>query len=104
MWLGSTGLVATSGFSKARERQLALWRPTALAAGSVKTHVIDQSTGVMDLLYDEDARLLFVAGKGDSSIRIFELLDDDSGFFEVRCRACALPLCVRLTPNRREKR
>jgi coronin-1B/1C/6 len=76
VWLGDSGMLATSGFSKARDRQVSLWRVGSLASGAVKTYTLDQSTGVLELLYDEDAHLLFVAGRGDSMIRVYELIDD----------------------------
>jgi coronin-7 len=81
-WLDAAR-IATSGFSKTRERQLMLWDAGKPLDKPFKTHSIDSSTGVMDLMYDEDAEVLFVCGKGDSAVRTFELLDKDPHLFEM---------------------
>lgn len=81
-WLDANRIV-TSGFSKMRERQLMLWDAAKPLDKPYKTHTIDSSTGILDLMYDEDAELLFVAGKGDSAVRTFELLDKDPHLFEM---------------------
>jgi coronin-7 len=81
-WLDAARIV-TSGFSKMRERQLMIWDAAKPLDKPYKTHTIDSSTGVLDLLYDEDAELLFVAGKGDSAVRTFEMLDKDPHLFEM---------------------
>lgn len=38
--------------------------------------MIDTSSGVLFPTYDEDRKLVFVAGKGDGNIRYFELEDE----------------------------
>lgn len=59
-WMGDTGRIATTGFSKMSDRQLGIW-DTSLS--NVKTIVIDQSAGVI-MPFWSDNGILFLAGKG----------------------------------------
>lgn len=61
-WLGNTDRIVTTGFSKFRDRQYAIWDSKDLNK-SLLMNNIDSSTGVMDILYDADTSLLFLAGK-----------------------------------------
>nr|XP_060612676.1 coronin-6 isoform X2 [Anolis sagrei ordinatus] len=69
------GKVFTTGFSKMSERQLALWdlknfeEPIALQE-------MDTSNGVLLPFYDPDSSIVYLCGKGDSSIRYFEITDE----------------------------
>ncbi|XP_033027930.1 coronin-6 isoform X2 [Lacerta agilis] len=71
----SDGKVFTTGFSKMSERQLALWdlknfeEPIALQE-------MDTSNGVLLPFYDPDSSIVYLCGKGDSSIRYFEITDE----------------------------
>ncbi|XP_075760693.1 coronin-6 isoform X5 [Pelodiscus sinensis] len=66
------GKICTTGFSKMSERQLALWdlknfeEPIALQE-------MDTSNGVLLPFYDPDSNIVYLCGKGDSSIRYFEI-------------------------------
>jgi len=44
-WMGDTGRIATTGFSKMSDRQVGIWESGGL--GSVKTLALDQSAGVV---------------------------------------------------------
>eukprot|EP00019_Armaparvus_languidus_P001439 CAMPEP_0168598580 /NCGR_PEP_ID=MMETSP0420-20121227/11498_1 /TAXON_ID=498008 /ORGANISM="Pessonella sp." /LENGTH=871 /DNA_ID=CAMNT_0008635957 /DNA_START=159 /DNA_END=2774 /DNA_ORIENTATION=+ len=83
VWLGDTGYIVTSGFSKMRERQLKIWKADDIGEKPLKTHSIDTSTGVIDMQYDEDAKLLFACGTGDSSVRCFEVMEAAPYLFEM---------------------
>ncbi|XP_070591540.1 coronin-6-like [Erythrolamprus reginae] len=69
------GRVFTTGFSKMSERQLALWdlknfeEPIALQE-------MDTSNGVLLPFYDPDSSIVYLCGKGDSSIRYFEITEE----------------------------
>eukprot|EP01117_Protostelium_nocturnum_P002563 TRINITY_DN1329_c0_g1_i4.p1 TRINITY_DN1329_c0_g1~~TRINITY_DN1329_c0_g1_i4.p1 ORF type:complete len:956 (-),score=442.62 TRINITY_DN1329_c0_g1_i4:269-3136(-) len=78
VWLGPTDRLATTGFSKTRERQFGLHDSRDLSKPLHWT-TLDNSTGILDLMYDVDAQLLVLAGKGDSSIRLYEINDSGSG-------------------------
>ncbi len=70
----SSDAVLTAGFNKNRERQLQLWsvgQQKQLAKSS-----LDSGTGVMSVAFDATSGLLFVSGRGDSTVRVFEVFDD----------------------------
>lgn len=54
--------MATTGFSKSRDRQLAIWDASNLSKSLVMNN-LDSSTGVIDIFYDNDTSLLFISGK-----------------------------------------
>jgi len=60
-WMGDTGRLATTGFSKMSDRQLSVWDVGSLA--NMKTLTIDQSAGVL-MPFWSDNGILFLAGKG----------------------------------------
>lgn len=82
-WLGTSGRVATTGFTKQSKRQLKIWdqrdlsaplkvrrrpaghRRPARSIGSPcpQTSDIDQAAGVIMPFYDSDSNILFLAGK-----------------------------------------
>ncbi|CAF0836321.1 unnamed protein product [Didymodactylos carnosus] len=65
------GRIFTTGFSKMSERQYALWDEATLGNALVMEE-LDSSNGVLFPFYDEDTGLIFLCGKGDSTIRYFE--------------------------------
>lgn len=71
-WLGSMRRLATTGFSSRRERELFLWDSRNLSTALKRTSV-DASTGALQPLYDADARLLFLAGRGDGQVRVLDM-------------------------------
>jgi coronin-7 len=60
--------IFTTGFSQKREREYAVWDARNLTR-AVKLQCIDSSVGMLSPLYDPDADLMFLLGKGDSVIR-----------------------------------
>jgi coronin-1B/1C/6 len=62
------GLVFTTGFTKQSERQYSLRAPGHLDDPIVMVE-LDTSNGVMFPMYDPDANLVYLCGKGDSVIR-----------------------------------
>jgi len=66
------------GFSKMSERQVAVWDATDLTEQNLAE--LDTSNGCLIPFYDPDTELMYVAAKGDSAIRYYEL-DDESPFF-----------------------
>uniref|UniRef100_A0A6A7G961 Coronin n=1 Tax=Hirondellea gigas TaxID=1518452 RepID=A0A6A7G961_9CRUS len=75
VYLGDSGRVATVGFGRHSERQLAVWDETDLTT-ALRRDTIDTSSGVLVPFYDYDTALLFVAGKGDGNIRFYEITDE----------------------------
>eukprot|EP00833_Pecoramyces_ruminatium_P013325 jgi/Orpsp1_1/1187357/evm.model.d7180000057109.1 len=76
-WLGDSDKIATTGFSRMSDRQLFLWDAKNLKE-PIKQESIDTSSGILMPFYDNDTKLLFLAGKGDGNIRYYEIVDDDT--------------------------
>ncbi|KAG7274716.1 hypothetical protein CRUP_021157, partial [Coryphaenoides rupestris] len=71
----SDGNIFTTGFSRMSERQLALWNPENMEE-PMSVHEMDTSNGVLLPFYDPDTNVVYLCGKGDSSIRFFEITDE----------------------------
>nr|XP_005290238.1 coronin-1A [Chrysemys picta bellii] len=66
------GKILTTGFSRMSERQVALWDPAHLEE-PMNLQELDTSSGVLLPHYDPDTSMVYLCGKGDSSIRYFEV-------------------------------
>lgn len=67
------GRIFTTGFSRMSERQYGLWDADL---HNMVIQEIDNSNGVQFPMYDPDASLVFLCGKGDSVIRYYEITDE----------------------------
>lgn len=74
VWLGNTPFALSTGFSKTRERQYALWDTRDLSKPA-KMSSLDSSTGVIAPLFDVDTNLVFLGGNGDSAVRVLEFAE-----------------------------
>jgi len=75
LWASNHGLLVGVGFSKTSVRQYGVWDPKNLSAPLNITD-LGQSAGVVIPFYDPDNSVLYLAGKGDASIRYFELVKE----------------------------
>ncbi|XP_039620662.1 coronin-1A [Polypterus senegalus] len=71
----SDGKILTTGFSRMSERQVALWDPNAFSQ-PLTLQELDTSSGVLLPFFDPDTNIVYLCGKGDSSIRYFEITDE----------------------------
>jgi coronin-1B/1C/6 len=62
VWLGEHDRLATTGFARSSDRQLALW-DTRNMEKPLKMKSIDSSSGVLMPYYDADVNMLYLAGK-----------------------------------------
>ncbi|KAK2819137.1 hypothetical protein Q5P01_024698 [Channa striata] len=69
------GNIFTTGFSRMSERQLALWKSDNMDE-PICVQEMDTSNGVLLPFYDPDTNIVYLCGKGDSSIRYFEITDE----------------------------
>ncbi|XP_011480120.3 uncharacterized protein coro1cb isoform X1 [Oryzias latipes] len=69
------GNIFTTGFSRMSERQLALWKSGNMDE-PICVQEMDSSNGVLLPFYDPDTNIVYLCGKGDSSIRYFEITDE----------------------------
>ncbi|KAJ7372160.1 Coronin-1C [Desmophyllum pertusum] len=65
------GYLFSAGFSKMSTRQYAIWNVETLEQLALEE--IDQSNAVLFIHYDPDTKMIYLAGKGDSIIRYYEL-------------------------------
>lgn len=76
VWLGEHDRVATTGFSRMSDRQLALWDIRAPREPINGFKTLDSISGVCMPFWDEGTQCLYLAGRGDGNIRYFELEND----------------------------
>lgn len=74
--------VISVGFTRQSKRQFKIWDPKKLDT-PVCTADLDQAAGVVMPFYDEDSKILFLAGKGDGNIRCFEIVPEDPWQFDI---------------------
>lgn len=73
---GETDKIVTTGFSKTSDRQYAIWDVKNSLSEPLKCENLDTSSGGLIPFYDNDTKMLYLAGKGDGNIRYFEVVDD----------------------------
>ncbi|XP_034192443.1 coronin isoform X4 [Osmia lignaria lignaria] len=76
VWLNNSDRILTTGFDAARLRQIYI-RDLRHLNEAVKTLELDCSTGILMPLFDPDTNMLFLAGKGDTTIMYMEVMDKD---------------------------
>uniref|UniRef100_A0A0A9Y0H5 Coronin n=1 Tax=Lygus hesperus TaxID=30085 RepID=A0A0A9Y0H5_LYGHE len=74
VWLGATNRILTTGFDAARQREVYI-RDLRNFKTPEKSLVLDSSTGILIPLYDADTSMLFLAGKGDTTINYLEVTE-----------------------------
>lgn len=73
-WLGNSNAFVTTGFSKTSDREYAVWSLDA-PQSPVSRNIIDSSTGVIIPVFFYGPNMLFLIGKGDTTIRVYECCD-----------------------------
>ncbi|GAA5839059.1 hypothetical protein JCM5353_008719 [Sporobolomyces roseus] len=76
-WCGDKDRMITTGFSRTSERQVFMWDSRDISNGPIKQMGIDQSSGMLMPFFNAGNNILFVAGKGDGNIRMYEMKDDE---------------------------
>ncbi|EQL38355.1 hypothetical protein RJZ56_002751 [Blastomyces dermatitidis] len=76
VWMGEHDRVATTGFSRMSDRQLALWDIRAPREPINGFKSLDSISGVCMPFWDDGTQCLYLAGKGDGNIRYFEYEND----------------------------
>ncbi|RKF82156.1 Coronin-like protein crn1 [Golovinomyces cichoracearum] len=80
VWMGEHNRLATTGFSKMSDRQMALWdvgNPNEPIGGFM---LLDSISGVNMPFWDDGTQCLYLGGKGDGNIRYFEYENDKFEF------------------------
>lgn len=81
VWLGNQSRILTTGFDANRIRQVMI-RDIRNFDNPEKVLNFDCSTGILMPLFDADTNMLFLAGKGDTTISFWEVTDKDPYFVE----------------------
>ena len=75
--------LVSTGFGKQSVRQYALWsisteagQPT-LESGALMEEELDQTSGVLFIIYDPDSNMIYLVGRGDTTIRLYEVKSND---------------------------
>jgi coronin-1B/1C/6 len=76
VWMGEHGRIATTGFSRMSDRQLALWDVRNAQEPVDGFQMLDSISGVCMPFWDEGTQCLFLAGRGDGNIRYYEYEHD----------------------------
>lgn len=77
--MGEHNRIATTGFSRMSDRQIALWEPGQDKPIGGFTN-LDSISGVCMPFWDDATSCLYLAGKGDGNIRYFEYENDKFEF------------------------
>eukprot|EP00026_Physarum_polycephalum_P002569 Phypoly_transcript_02576.p2 GENE.Phypoly_transcript_02576~~Phypoly_transcript_02576.p2 ORF type:complete len:389 (+),score=74.22 Phypoly_transcript_02576:1524-2690(+) len=77
VWCGKSERIATVGFTKGAERELALWDPRSLAK-ALNVTKLDVSPAAPLPFFDVDTNVLYLGSKGEGSIKLYEVTE--SGF------------------------
>ncbi|OBT79737.1 hypothetical protein VF21_01492 [Pseudogymnoascus sp. 05NY08] len=80
VWMGEHNRIATTGFSKMSDRQMALWDVGAPQEPIGGFTILDSISGVCMPFWDDGTQCLYLAGKGDGNIRYFEYENDKFEF------------------------
>ncbi|XP_015116383.1 coronin-2B isoform X2 [Diachasma alloeum] len=75
VFLGGTGRLLTTGFSKHSDRQYAVWSQHDLSS-PLACETIDSSSGIVFPFCDSDTNVVYLAGKGDGNIRYYEYVNE----------------------------
>ncbi|KIW35274.1 uncharacterized protein PV07_01978 [Cladophialophora immunda] len=76
VWMGEHDRIATTGFSRMSDRQLALWDVRNAQEPIDGFQMLDSISGVCMPFWDEGTQCLFLAGRGDGNIRYYEYEHD----------------------------
>jgi coronin-7 len=77
-WLGNRQQIASVGHSRTSERMLNLWDVRNLSDGakSLRSVSIDTGAGAVTPHFDEDINVLYLCGKGEGTVKMFEINDN----------------------------
>lgn len=80
-WLGDSQTVLTMGFSKLSERQYGVWDTRDLSQPLILRR-LDDYGGIPFPFYDEDTKVVYVAGKGEAAISFFQYSTESPNYLD----------------------
>ncbi|KAI8800358.1 hypothetical protein BJ742DRAFT_73314 [Cladochytrium replicatum] len=75
-WLGNTDRIFTVGFNSRRDREYSIWDSRSLSK-PLHLERIDNGAGQIMARFDADANMMYLIGRGDTSIRWLEVNDSE---------------------------
>lgn len=81
-YLNESGKLLSVGTSRQASREVKVWDLANLSK-PIATHKIDNGAGVMYPIFDPDTHVLYLCGKGDGNIRIYEFEDKGDCIFKL---------------------
>lgn len=97
-YLGGSGRVVTTGFSRHSDRQVSIWSDDNLST-PLHEETIDSSSGVIFPYFDQDINILYLAGKVSiplsilvAKVPLFCCNKNIVGFLEIFYLVCLLKL------------
>lgn len=82
VYVNDTGKIFTCGASKQSSREIKVWDVKDLSK-PLHTESIDTAAGAMIPLWDADTKVLYLCGKGDGVVRLFEYEDKAPYIFKL---------------------
>jgi hypothetical protein len=80
-WLGDSQTVLSMGFSKLSERQYGVWDTRDLSQPLIMRR-LDDYGGVPFPFYDEDTKVVYVAGKGEAAVSFFQYSTESPNYLD----------------------
>jgi hypothetical protein len=74
IWLEEGHHFVTTGFDKTNSQQIFLWDRRTLSSGPYSQTSLGTTSGILVPFFDVDTRMLYLVGKGDSSVQFYEVL------------------------------
>jgi hypothetical protein len=71
----------TTGFSKMAERQYAVWDLRDLSQPLIMKR-LDDYAGIANPFYDEDSKVVFIAGKGESAVSFYQFSTESPNYLD----------------------
>lgn len=79
--MGDSQTLFTAGFSKISEREYAIWDTRNLETPLIKKR-LDDYAGIPFPYFDEDSKVLYIAGKGESAVSIFQYSSESPNYID----------------------
>ncbi|NXQ95267.1 CORO7 protein, partial [Sagittarius serpentarius] len=82
VWVCGGDYLLVSGFDSRSERRILLYRAQALPDGPLSVLSLDMAPSTLLPFYDEDTSVVFLTGKGDTRVFLYEVTSEPPCFLE----------------------
>ncbi|XP_068003069.1 coronin-7-like isoform X1 [Melanerpes formicivorus] len=91
VWVCGGDYLLVSGFDSRSERRILLYRAQALSDGPLSVLGLDVAPSTLLPFYDEDTGVVFLTGKGDTRVFLYEVTPEPPYFLECNSFASSEP-------------